>query len=173
MVFKHNLMDDLHMVMQHDHGFADGVLLNGVNKDAEWYGINTYLMYDIMENLGIGVRGEWFRDNAGFRVCSPGRVGAATNVNSAGNAYNFASGQPYDSSQFTAATCQPASWYAFTIGLNYKPMKWLTLRPNIRYDWVDGSVVGAGNIKTGADYKPFGNGKDAQFLFSTDAVITF
>ena len=71
-------------------------------------------------------------------------------------------------------TCQPASYYAFTAGLNYKPMKWLTLRPNVRYDWVDGTFAGTSN-----PYKPFGNGtspgngKDAQFLFSADAVITF
>jgi hypothetical protein len=57
--------------------------------------------------------------------------------------------------------------------MNYKPLKWLTLRPNIRYDWVDADVVGPGNIKTGDRYKPFGNEKDAQFLFSADAVIVF
>ncbi|MFM8333040.1 MAG: porin [Candidatus Methylumidiphilus sp.] len=171
MVFKHNLLDNLHMVVQHDHGFANGVLLNGANTDAEWYGINSYLMYDIMDNLGIGVRGEWFRDDAGFRVCSPGRIAAGINVDSAGNAYSNAG-------NLSNVTCQPASWYAFTVGLNYKPLKWLTLRPNVRYDWVDGSMVGPGNVQTGAVYKPFGNGpagdaKDSQFLFSADAVIVF
>ena len=163
-VFKHNLLDDLHLVMQHDHGFADGVLVsngnNGyVNKNTQWYGINTYLFYDIQDNLTAGIRGEWFRDQDGFRVCSPGRVAAATN-----DSY----GTPVSSA--STALCNPnsgASWYEVTAGLTYKPLKWLTLRPNVRYDWVDGKDT-AGNA-----YRPFGNGKDAQFLFSSDAVIVF
>ncbi len=166
MVFKHNILDDLHMVLQHDHGFANGVLINGETVDATWYGINSYLMYDITDKLGVGMRGEWFRDNNGFRVCSPGRVSAATNAAGPDNV-------PVSSAASFLATCNSASWYAFTLGLNYKPVKWITLRPNVRYDWVDADVVGAGNIKTGERYKPFGNGKDAQFLFSADAVIVF
>lgn len=168
MVFKHNIMDNLHMVLQHDHGYANGVITPAGFKDAEWYGINSYLLYDILDNLGVGIRAEWFRDNDGFRVCSPGRSGAAVNVDSQGNAYNFATPNA------VFPTCQPASYYAVTAGLNYKPVKWLTLRPNVRYDWVDGTFAGTTNR-----YKPFGNGptpgdgKDAQFLFSADAVITF
>ena len=166
LVIKHNILDNLHAVLQHDHGYANGVLINGANRDAEWYGINSYLMYDILDNLGVGVRGEWFRDNAGFRVCSPGRVSAGTNVDASGNAYSNAG-------NVSSVTCQPASYYAVTVGLNYKPLKWLTLRPNIRYDWVDGTWAGTTN-----PYKPFGNGpagdaKDSQFLFSADAVIVF
>ena len=166
MVFKHNLLDDLHMVMQHDHGFANGVLLNGESKDATWYGINSYLFYDISDKLGVGVRGEWFRDNNGFRVCTPGRVAAATNAAGPDNV-------PISSAASFLATCNAASWYEVTLGLNYKPLKWLTLRPNLRYDWVDGSVVGPGNLKTGETYKPFGNGKDSQLLFSADLVVVF
>ncbi len=167
MVFKHNFLDNLHFVMQHDHGFANGVITpKGAGTDATWYGINTYLMYDIMDNLGVGIRGEWFRDNDGFRVCSPGRVAAGINADSAGAAYSNAG-------NIGSVTCQPASYYAFTLGMNYKPLKWLTLRPNVRYDWVDGTFAGTSN-----PYKPFGNGpagdaKDSQFLFSADAVITF
>lgn len=159
MVFKHNLLDNLHMVLQHDHGYADGVLLNGSIKDAEWYGLNSYLMYDITDKLGAGIRAEWFRDNAGFRVCSPGRVSAATN-DSYGTAVSSAASY--------LSSCQPASYYAITAGVNYKPFKWLNLRPNVRYDWVDGH-----DAATGTAYKPFGNGKDAQLLVSADVTITF
>jgi hypothetical protein len=51
--------------------------------------------------------------------------------------------------------------------MNYKPTKWLNLRPNVRYDWVDGTVA------DGSRYNPFGNGKQSQFLFSTDFTINF
>lgn len=154
-VLKHNLTDKLHLMGQHDHGFANNVLINGRSQDAQWYGINTHTYYDIKDNLAIGLRAEWFRDQNGFRVCSPGRVSAATN----NQGFSFASNQ--------AATCNPGSYYAFTLGLNYKPTKWLNLRPNVRYDWVDG-------IKAdGTGYRPFGNNKVDQFLFSTDFTINF
>jgi outer membrane receptor protein involved in Fe transport len=164
---KHNILDNLHAVLQHDHGYANGVITPKGMKDAEWYGINSYLMYDIMDNLGVGVRGEWFRDNDGFRVCSPARIAAGINVDASGAAYSNAG-------NIGQVTCQPANYYAFTVGMNYKPLKWLTLRPNVRYDWVDGTFAGTNNR-----YKPFGNGatpgdgKDGQFLFSADAVIVF
>jgi hypothetical protein len=166
MVFKHNLLDDLHMVLQHDHGYANGVLVSSGVRDAEWYGINSYLMYDITDKLGAGIRAEWFRDNAGFRVCSPGRVAAATNAAGPDNIPVSSASSVLCGNGTGFGT--PASYYAITAGVNYKPLKWLTLRPNVRYDWADGS-----DPLTGARYKPFGNGKDAQFLFSTDAVVVF
>ncbi|MGZ5052695.1 MAG: porin [Methylobacter sp.] len=159
LVLKHNITDKTHLVVQHDHGFANGVLLGGASTDTEWYGVNTHLTYDVKDNLTAGVRAEWFRDQNGFRVCSPGRVSAATN--GAGNSYAI-SGQPNNS------TCNAASYYAVTAGLNWKPLKWLNVRPNVRYDWVDGSVAG-----TPAQYRPFGNNKQDQFLFSTDFNINF
>jgi hypothetical protein len=55
------------------------------------------------------------------------------------------------------------------VGLNYKPTPWLNLRPNIRYDWADGTVAGTVNDS----YRPFGNNKNDQFLFSTDFTINF
>ena len=153
-VMKHNFTDKLHLMVQHDHGFANNVLAgSGPNSDAQWYGINTHTYYDIKDNLAVGLRAEWFRDQNGFRVCSPGRVGAATN--GAGYSYAMPGG---------AAVCNAASYYEVTAGLNWKPTKWLNLRPNIRYDWVDGANGAPGT---------FADGKTAQFLFSNDFTITF
>ena len=162
-VLKHNLTDKTHLMLQHDHGFANNVLINGVSQDAQWYGINTHTYYDIRDDLSIGMRGEWFRDQNGFRVCSPGRVSAATynsNINGVATAASYAAN--------FLSTCQPASYYAFTLGMNYKPAKWLNIRPNVRYDWVDGKIAG-----TDQSYRPFGNNKVDQFLFSTDFTINF
>ena len=162
-VLKHNITDKLHLIGQHDHGFADNTydyatgMPNAIN--AQWYGINTHMYYDIKDDLSVGMRGEWFRDQNGFRVCSPGRVAAATN----NDGYSYALG----SGQLNNSSCVAASWYAFTVGMNYKPTPWLNLRPNVRYDWVDGTVAG------GTRYNPFGNGKQSQFLFSTDFTINF
>ncbi len=115
-----------------------------------------------MDNLAAGVRGEWFRDQNGFRVCSPGRVAAATS----GDGTSYAIG-----GQVNNSTCNyggGASYYAVTAGVNWKPLKWLNIRPNVRYDWVDGT-----DVNTGGQYRPLGNNKQDQFLFSTDMNITF
>lgn len=153
-VAKHNITDKMHLMVQHDHGFADGTFDFGTLTpnaiDAEWYGVNTHLTYDVMDNLTAGVRGEWFRDQNGFRVCSPGRVAAS----GAPDGTFYASGSTF------GATCSAASYYAVTAGVNYKPLKWLNVRPNVRYDWADGA-------------RPFGNNKQDQFLFSTDVNINF
>jgi hypothetical protein len=146
-VLKHNITDKAHLMLQHDHGFADNVKI-GTQVDAEWYGINTHFYYDVHDKVTLGVRGEWFRDQNGFRVCSPGRVAAATN----GDGFNYAANFP--------ATCSAASYYEVTAGLTWKPTTWLRLRPNVRYDWADGA-------------RPFGNTKQDQFLFSTDMTVNF
>jgi hypothetical protein len=159
-VLKHNVTEKTHLIVQHDHGFANNIYANGQanSVDAQWYGINTHAYYDIKDNLSVGIRGEWFRDQNGFRVCTPGRVSAAQ-----GTTDNYAAAGS------TAASCVAASWYAFTVGMNYKPKKWLNIRPNVRYDWVDGT-----DPTTGGAYRPFGNGnQSSQILMSTDMTITF
>jgi hypothetical protein len=142
-VVKHNITDKTHLVLQHDHGYANGVLVpvDGA-RDAEWYGLNTHLTYDVTDKVVAGVRGEWFRDQNGFRVGSPGRTFANTNTG--------------------------ASFYAVTAGVTWKPTTWLNLRPNVRYDWADGT-----NSEGTGRYRPFGNNKQDQFLFSTDFTINF
>ncbi len=161
-VLKHNITAKTHLVLQHDHGFANGILINGNYKDAEWYGINSHLTYDVKDNLTAGIRAEWFRDQDGFRVWSPMRVSSA----SSNGLNSYASGGlgNYSGSNFGSG----ASYYGITAGMNWKPMKWLNIRPNVRYDWVDGKVAA-----TGAQYRPFGNGKQDQFLFSTDFAVSF
>lgn len=159
-VLKHNITEKTHLVLQHDHGYANNVALSTV-RDAQWYGINTHLYYDVKDNLSVGMRGEWFRDQDGFRVCSPGRVAATTN-NEDGVAVSTAASGNF------LSTCQPATYYAVTAGANWKPVPWLNVRPNVRYDWNDG------RNPDGSNYNVFdGASRQSQFLFSTDATITF
>ncbi|MDD5579052.1 MAG: porin [Methylobacter sp.] len=159
LVLKHNVTDKFHMMLQHDHGYANSVVTSsaspGTPVDAEWYGINSHWYYDVLDNLAAGIRAEWFRDQKGFRVCSPGRVSAATD----------GANNSYATGGINTSSCTPGSYYAITAGVNWKPMKWLNIRPNVRYDWVDaGSLAGSG---------PFGENKKDQFLFSTDMNINF
>lgn len=55
-----------------------------------------------------------------------------------------------------------ASYYALSLGANWKPMKWLTVRPEIRYDWADSAsrAYAAGT-------------ENSQFLVGADFVVLF
>jgi len=55
-VATHDFSDSLHLLIQHDQGEDSGATA------AEWYGINSYITYDVSDNLGVAVRGEWFQD---------------------------------------------------------------------------------------------------------------
>ncbi|HFD12443.1 MAG TPA: porin [Crenotrichaceae bacterium] len=62
-VLSHDFTDNLHYLIQHDHGVEEIG-----NSKAEWYGVNMYLTYDILDQLSVGTRVEWFRDDDGARV---------------------------------------------------------------------------------------------------------
>jgi hypothetical protein len=170
-VAKHMITPKTHFILQHDHGYADNVLGAGQTTpgQAQWYGINTHLYQDVLHDLSIGVRGEWFRDRDGFRVSSPGRVSAGTNVGSDGQLHSFAI-----HGAGASALGAPADYYAVTIGANWKPAKRLKIdtkalqqfnvRPNIRYDRADSLTAQA--------WTPFGGQKD-QVLFSMDFTLPF
>ncbi len=162
LVIQHKVTPKTLLVLHQTTGFAGGVLLyDNSHKDAMWYGIDMQVHHDIRDNLSVGVRAERFHDRDGFRVCSPIRVSQATD----GAGVNFAASFP--------ATCRPADYYDVTLGINWKPTKelktdWkamqsLNIRPNIRYDRVDG---------IGQAYNPFDSKRD-QLLLSVDAMISF
>ncbi|WP_244073665.1 porin [Nitrosomonas sp. PY1] len=170
-VLQHKITPKTLLVLHHVYGYAGGILLNNLKytnavKNAEWMSALVHLYYDLTENVSIGFRGEWFRDEAGFRNPSPYRVSADVgDVN--GTAISFAG-------NLSSVTVTPADYYDATIGLNWKAarslqLKWdwlkkLTLRTNIRYDRVDALNPPA--------YRPFGGNKD-QILFSMDFVLPF
>ena len=170
-VAKHMITPKTHLILQHDHGYADNVvtLANPGGSQAQWYGINTHLYQDVLHDLSIGVRGEWFRDRDGFRVSNPGRVSAATNANADGSFNSFAV-----HGAGALALAMPADYVAITFGANWKPAKRLKIdtkalqqfnvRPNIRYDVAHSLGQEA--------YLPFGGRKD-QVLFSMDFTIPF
>jgi hypothetical protein len=63
-LFHQDLSPKLHYVLQHDRGFQHAA---AAGRDAEWYSLLHYLTYDIAETWGLGLRGEWFRDDDGVR----------------------------------------------------------------------------------------------------------
>jgi len=58
------------------------------------------------------------------------------------------------------------NYYEVTGGLNWKPLDNLIVRPELRYDWYEGTI--------GADGAPFGNGQHTtQFSGGLDFIVTF
>ncbi|UJP05875.1 MAG: porin [Nitrosomonas sp.] len=170
-VLQHRITPRTQLVLHHVYGHAGGVLLNNLKysnviKDAEWMSAVVHLYYDLTDHVSVGFRGEWYRDEAGFRNPSPFRIAAAAN-NVNGTVVSYAG-------NLNSVTVTPADYYAATVGLNWKVaktmrLKWdflkkLTVRPNIRYDRVDAYRAPA--------YRPFAGNKD-QILFSLDFVLPF
>ncbi len=58
------LSDNLNYVFQHDLG----LITNAPGANAQWYGINQYLLYQLNDCWALGGRLEWFRDDDAARV---------------------------------------------------------------------------------------------------------
>ena len=134
-------------VIQHDLGTSThGDPRTG--GPAQWYGIDQYFLYTINKRWSAGLRAEWFQDAEGSRVAGIGNwIGSNRGwLGLPGFAGNF---------------------YEVTAGLNWHINPNAILRPEIRYDWYDGSRNIAGQF-------PFNNGNNTyQFLYATDLIITF
>jgi len=114
LVLKQRLTDRLTYILHHNLGHeqnaADG-------QDAEWYGLNNYLLYELNRRWSFGLRYEWFSDDDGVRVAGLG----------------LPQGIPLDP--------VPSHWHALSLGLNYKFNANVMWRSECRWDWVDPLVA--------------------------------
>jgi hypothetical protein len=148
LVMKHKLDELWDYVIQHNLGVEENANLRTGNN-AQWYGINQALFYKINPAWQAGLRFEWFQDAGGSRVAG---IGNWIGSNTAGWA-----GGPGFSGDF----------FELTAGLNWRPHPNVTLRPEVRYDWYEGSRDLQGNL-------PFNDGLGVdQFTFATDLIVTF
>ena len=132
-VFDYTVSDNLQYVFQHDYGWQSNVM--GGGSDAEWYSVNQYLFYTINDCWKAGARFEWFRDDDGFRVAGvrPGNPNTGPFV---------------------------GDFYEFTLGLNWTPCNNLVVRPEIRWDWFEGTGL------------PYNDGiSDDQFTAAFDMIL--
>ena len=137
-----DLTSDLTYVFQHDCG-QDTV----VGGQAEWYGINQYLMYTVNPYWDVGLRFEWFRDDDGSRVTGMG----------VGNALHD-----------PVARHMQGDFYEVTFGANWTPYENLVVRPEIRYDSSNARDVLAPAVR------PFNAGaSDKQFMVAIDMILSY
>jgi hypothetical protein len=109
---------------------------SAIGGENRWYGINQYLTYDVSDSLAAGLRFEWFRDQEGSRVTT----GTGTTVK--------------------------AHYFGLTAGVNWDPVAWLRLRPEVRYDWTEVTTGTAGPFRDDN-----GNAQTDQFTIGASAII--
>lgn len=117
-VYTHQLCDRLTYIGQFDYGWQEHGADAGADT-AEWYGLISYLQYQVSCCWWAGIRAEFFKDDDGTRVS------------------NTVSGN-------TAAGPFAGDFSELTLGLNYKPNsgKNLIVRPELRWDHYDGPTSG-------------------------------
>jgi hypothetical protein len=124
--------------------------INGVAtnpSEATWYGLCNYLVYEVNDIWSAAWRLEWFRDGSNYRVA---RTPTATE-----------NGLPFLGNNY----------FAWTMGLNYRPRPNWLIRPEMRWDWSD--IRGNPLINSSAlrSYDDLSDG--SQFLWSTDVIYSF
>ncbi|QDS89737.1 hypothetical protein EC9_39370 [Rosistilla ulvae] len=125
----------LDYVFHHWLGFQEEGAPDGGR--ADWYGIDQYLTYSFSDCVKGALRFEWFRDEEGTRV----------GLNRSSNPNN----PPF-----------VGDFYSLSAGLNLAVSKSLTIRPELRADWFDGTAV----------RQPFDDGNDDnQFMLGIDAIL--
>lgn len=126
----------------------------GITEDSEWYGFTLAFFYQYRPDMKFGLRGEWFRDDDGahawWQAAGPTQI-------------------KYDDNM-----------WAVTANLSWTPMPFIRIRPEIRYDWYDGSETPYGKVgsKTSPTGRVIDGGflpgtQDSQFVGAIDVTIFF
>lgn len=130
------LRGDTEYIIHHWMGWQEDGSLSG---DGNWYGIDHYVYHTINDCWKAGMRYEWFRDEDGTRV----GLNRVSNPNIPPLAGNY---------------------YSVALGLNWTPTYNLTVRPEVRFDWFNGT----------APPEPYDDGSDdSQIMLGLDAVLLF
>jgi len=108
------------------------------NTGRAWFGLTNYVYYQLFDNLALGTRIEWFCDSDNTII--DGGYGFSTIDDS-------------------------ANYFAVTFGANWTPLPWMTVRPEIRYDFSDFEY---------ADMKTYDAwSADDQLTVGADLIIRF
>ena len=147
-VSQYALSDNLQYIAQSDILDTEDAAGNTVR---ETYGYNQYLIYTLSDCLAIGGRFEWWQVQAD----SAGYYGDNANLG------NLPAGFDVNAEEFDI--------YALTLGLNYRPHANVVVRPEIRWDWVDGNT----DALAAVDNEILEGNDDDQTTFGIDTIFLF
>ncbi|MDO4627616.1 MAG: outer membrane beta-barrel protein [Planctomycetia bacterium] len=108
------------------------------NHGRAWFGLTNYLFYDICDDLTLGFRFEWFNDSDNTVI---------------------------DGGYGWASIDDSVNYFAFTFGANWTPLSWLSIRPEIRYDFSDYECAGMETYNNWSS--------DYQLTVGADMIIRF
>ena len=130
--------------LEHTLGFEDNAYRSGIEPSgqARWASVAQYLQWEVNDQWAVGLRGEWFRDDGYSRI-----------VNRPEN--------------FSIFSVSGKDIFEVTFGVNWKPTRFITIRPELRYDWANTRV------RYGETTEGIFNEKRDMFLFAIDAVVRF
>lgn len=118
--------DGLTLITDAAYGFDDAHIgLDG--ETPEWYGFAQYAIIPLCDTVDFVLRGEIFRDDDGYVVAQFGEHD------------DFLDLQRGDFSHIDARTVGggDTTYYAFTLGLNWRPYDALTVQLETRWDFAD------------------------------------
>ncbi len=131
---------------------TEGVYTYDDGFDASFYGGAETVAYAFNDKLTFSARAEAVRDSEGFYVAQFGAFDDFTNLERGG--------VPLDKSTHGGG---PNTYLEATIGLQYKPLKYLTIRPEVRVDY-----------STSAHTRPYDDvSKQYSVTVGADAIIAF
>jgi hypothetical protein len=148
LLFSHRLTKQLTYSIEHTLGYEENASVYNYNEEriGRQFSIAQYLTWQMSESLGIGFRGEWFRDDGHARI-----LRYPTNT---------------DDTRVTGN-----DYFSLSLGLNWRPLSCVAIRPEIRYDWSD---VRVHNTASGTSRGIYNNqNKGEQVTLSVDATVRF
>ena len=80
------------------------------HRGRAWFGLTNYLFFKVTDTFSLGTRFEWFNDMDSTVI---------------------------DGGYDVALQDKSANYFALTLGANWTPVCWLTIRPEVRYDFSD------------------------------------
>ncbi len=143
---KFRLTDRMAYVVEFNYGKSDGEVYDMATSETfngrNWYGFSNYLFYCVNDTLTLGARFEWFHDKENTIL---------------GGGYH------------TTFAKMGVNYFSWTFGANWDPMPWLTVRPEIRWDYCDMELDANGTTYYAYDR----NTANYQFTVGCDAIIRF
>jgi Putative beta-barrel porin-2, OmpL-like. bbp2 len=120
-------------------------------QNANWYGLEEVLIYQLNPKWSAGARYEWIRDEEGSRIAGVGNA--------------LLTDKGWDGPPGFAG-----SFHDVTLGLNWRPNQNIVFGPEVRWDAYDGVP----NVTDPSRPFPYGNHqRTSQFTFATNMIVTF
>ena len=134
LLYQHRIGCNWTWAIEHDFGSAkDAAAImdsygNITHDTGNWYSLVNYIYRDISPNMTLGFRFEWFKDRNYTRTIGDYAVNELLGYRWTGD--NF---------------------YDFSLGLNWNVCRYITLRPEVRYDYSDVKMV---SLDDSTEYVP-------------------